>query len=213
MVAPEQVSSTVSLFTPAVQDSPLSIQETFIELYERVNPSVVNVQVTYTPDVTELNDEFTPYFPQLPGFPENAPEFGPPMSILPQQSQGSGFVYDKEGHIVTNSHVVHDANEITVTFANGTNAPATLVGSDPDSDLAVVKVEVDSDLLQPVTIGDSDSLKVGQFVAAIGNPFGLDGSMTTGIISGLGRLLPAAERARRVQYTRHYPDGCSYQSW
>ena len=85
MVAPEQVSSTVSLFTPAVQDSPLSIQETFIELYERVNPSVVNVQVTYTPDVTELNDEFTPYFPQLPGFPENAPEFGPPMSILPQQ--------------------------------------------------------------------------------------------------------------------------------
>ncbi len=115
------------------------------------------------------------------------------MSILPQHSQGSGFVYDEEGHIVTNSHVVHNVNEISITFADGTVASATLVGSDPDSDLAVVKVEVESDLLEPVTIGDSDSLKVGQLVVAIGNPFGLEGSMTMGIISGLGRLLPAAE--------------------
>src|SRR5690606_32587568 len=109
---------------------------------------------------------------------------------IPVQSQGSGFVYDKEGHIITNNDVVANATRITVIFADDTEAQAEIVGTDPGSDLAVIKVDVDPDRLQPVTIGDSDSLQVGQLVAAIGNPFGLSGSMTTGVISGLGRTLP-----------------------
>jgi S1-C subfamily serine protease len=104
-------------------------------------------------------------------------------------------VYDKEGHIITNNHVVADALRITVVFSDDTEADAEIVGTDPGSDLAVIKVDVDPDRLHPVTIGDSDSLQVGQLVATIGNPFGLSGSMSTGIISGLGRLLEAGAAA------------------
>lgn len=186
--------STTAPLESAAQTSPLLDQQTFIELYERVNPSVVNIQVTLRSSVPEEAGDFTPSFPQIPRFPPYAPELIPPNTPIPQRSQGSGFVYDSEGHIITNNHVVDDAAEITVTFSDGSEAPAQLVGSDPDSDLAVIEVEIDADRLHPVTLGDSDSLKVGQFVIAIGNPFGLEGSMTTGIVSGLGRLLPAAER-------------------
>ncbi|NPV66638.1 MAG: trypsin-like serine protease [Anaerolineae bacterium] len=106
--------------------------------------------------------------------------------------QGSGFVYDTAGHIVTNHHVAGEAVQISVVFANGTRASAELVGSDPDSDLAVIKVDpADAPTLKPLPLGDSDALQVGQMVVAIGNPFGLSGTMTTGIVSALGRSLPA----------------------
>ncbi|GAB4150411.1 MAG: trypsin-like peptidase domain-containing protein [Candidatus Promineifilaceae bacterium] len=126
-------------------------EDTLINLYERVNPGVVNIVVN--------------------------------------SGQGSGFVYDTEGHIVTNNHVIAGATRITVNFADGTEAPATLVGTDPDSDLAVIKVNLPASKLTPIPVGTSDDLRVGQFVVAIGNPFGLQGSMTIGIVSGLGRLL------------------------
>ncbi len=103
---------------------------------------------------------------------------------------GSGFVFDKKGHIITNAHVIKDANKVVVTFLDGRSYNAEIIGTDEYTDIAVIKVEVDSDLLYPLSIGDSSNLKVGEGIAAIGNPFGLSGSMTSGIISQLGRLLP-----------------------
>ena len=103
--------------------------------------------------------------------------------------QGSGFVYDLEGHIITNYHVVENASEIEVTFPEGTRVRATVIGEDVDSDIAVILVDVDQDVLHPLTLGNSSSLEVGQFVIAIGNPYGYSGTMTTGIISARGRIL------------------------
>lgn len=105
------------------------------------------------------------------------------------QGIGSGFVYSNEGYIITNNHVIEGANRITVTFPDGISYNAELVGRDPFTDLAVVKVNADSSKLKPLRLGDSSSLRVGEEVAAIGNPFGLSSSMTSGIISQLGRLL------------------------
>ena len=105
------------------------------------------------------------------------------------RSLGSGFVYDVSGHIITNNHVVEGSQKITVTFLDGTSYNAKVVGTDPYTDLAVIKVDVNPSLLHPLPLGDSSTLRVGEQVAAIGNPFGLSGSMTSGIVSQLGRLL------------------------
>ncbi len=134
-------------------------------IYERVSPSVVNINVAVAV--------------------ENA-------SAVPSGS-GSGFVYDRQGHIVTNSHVVNGASEIEVIFRDGYVANAELVGIDDFSDLAVIRVQVDESRLLPVTMGDSEALYVGQRVIAIGNPFGLESSLTYGVISALGRTLPSAQ--------------------
>ncbi|MBT5201382.1 MAG: trypsin-like serine protease [Thaumarchaeota archaeon] len=103
---------------------------------------------------------------------------------------GSGFVFDKLGHIITNAHVVNDAKKVIVTFLDGRSYNAEIIGADEYTDIAVIKVNADLSLLQPLLLGDSSNLKVGEQIAAIGNPFGLSGSMTSGIISQLGRLLP-----------------------
>jgi len=105
-------------------------------------------------------------------------------------NMGSGFVYSDKGYIITNNHVVDDAGKVTVTFLDGESYTAKIIGTDPDLDLAVLKVEVGATYLQPIPIGDSSQLKVGEQITAIGNPFGLSGSMTSGIISQMGRLLP-----------------------
>ena len=114
---------------------------------------------------------------------------------------GSGFVYDKNGHIVTNYHVIAGAaGNLQITFLDGTVYNARLVGGDPFSDLAVLKIEgnnIPSDKLIPLPIGDSTSLRIGEQIVAIGNPFGLSGSMTEGIISGLGRLIPSSPESPR----------------
>lgn len=102
---------------------------------------------------------------------------------------GSGFVIDKEGHIVTNYHVVEGASEIQVAFTSGIKVRGEVIGTDTDSDLAVIKVDVDPAELTPIQLGDSDLVRVGQTVIAIGNPFGLTGTMTTGIVSSIGRTL------------------------
>jgi len=103
---------------------------------------------------------------------------------------GSGFVFDKKGHVITNAHVVKDATKMVVTFLDGRSYNAEIIGVDEYTDIAVIKVNADLSLLQPVSLGDSSTLKVGEEIAAIGNPFGLSGSMTSGIVSQLGRLLP-----------------------
>ena len=104
---------------------------------------------------------------------------------------GSGFVFDKKGHVITNAHVIDNAKRIIVTFLDGRSYNAELIGSDEYTDIAVIKVNADLSLLRPLSIGDSSNLKVGEPIAAIGNPFGLSGSMTSGIVSQLGRLLPS----------------------
>ncbi len=104
-------------------------------------------------------------------------------------SSGSGFVFDKDGHIVTNFHVVEGATQIEVDFVTGLKVHATIVGEDLDSDLAVLHVDVDSSELTPMQVGDSDQLQVGQMVVAIGSPFYLSGSMSLGIVSAKGRML------------------------
>jgi len=108
-------------------------------------------------------------------------------------SQGSGFVYDNLGHIITNAHVVDGATKATVTFLDGSQYDAEIIGIDKFTDIAVIKVNEKPRLLHPLQIGDSSQLRVGEQVAAIGNPFGLSGSMTSGIVSQMGRLLPSQD--------------------
>ena len=104
---------------------------------------------------------------------------------------GSGFVFDKKGHVITNAHVVKDAVKVVVTFLDGRSYNAEIIGIDTFTDIAVIKVNADLSLLHPLSLGDSSNLQVGEPIAAIGNPFGLSGSMTSGIVSQLGRLLPS----------------------
>ena len=115
------------------------------------------------------------------------------VSVLRGESEGgmgSGFVYSDEGYVITNQHVVQDAQKVMITFLDGEAYIGNVVGTDRDLDIAVVKVEPTNTYLQPIKIGDSSELKVGEKIAAIGNPFGLSGSMTAGIVSQMGRLLP-----------------------
>jgi S1-C subfamily serine protease len=152
---------------PASAGAQLSSEDALLEnLYLRVNPAVVNITVSAGTG-----------------------------SQLTESGSGSGFVIDKNGHIATNNHVVADATELEVTFSDGRVAMAKVVGADPYSDLAVIKVDVPDSWLTPVELGDSDTVKVGQRVVAIGNPFGLQGSMTLGIVSALGRTLPAEQQS------------------
>ena len=139
------------------------VQSIYRSIYDTVNPSVVNIQVLGTYNY---------------GFYVGA-----------VSSQGSGFVWDTQGHIVTNNHVVENAYNITVTFSDGTTTTAEVVGTDVQSDLAVIKVDPSGLTLHPVSLGDSQTVKVGDLVIAIGNPYGLAGSMTQGIVSALSRSL------------------------
>ena len=109
--------------------------------------------------------------------------------LVPPVGSGSGFVFSSDGHIVTNNHVIDNGRSYEVVFANGERRRAELIGQDVDSDLAVIKVEQLPNGVQPLPLGSSDELAVGQFVIAIGNPFGEQGSMSLGIVSGLGRSL------------------------
>ena len=108
-------------------------------------------------------------------------------------SLGSGFVFDDLGHIITNAHVVESASSVTITFLDGSQYNAQIIGLDKFTDIAVIKVEEKPRYLHPLQMGDSSTLKVGEQVAAIGNPFGLSGSMTSGIVSQIGRLLPSQD--------------------
>lgn len=161
---------------PITSDTLATLQSDLESIYQSVNPSVVNIQVVESAGSTQ----------QLPGFPSLPPN-------TPQQSGlASGFVWDTQGHIVTNYHVVDGAQSITVQFSDETTVPAKVVGTDPNADLAVIQVDVPASQLVPVTMADSTTLKVGQLAVAIGNPFGYEGSMTVGFISALGRTLPVS---------------------
>jgi len=166
--APTAPPAPLPTAVPVVQApaEPLLAPQGLVELYERVNPGVVTIYV-----------------------------FGPPHPANIPLGQGSGFVIDVEGHIVTNQHVVEGAEDIEIDFASGFKAWATLLGTDPDSDLAVLQVEVPNGELVPLRLGDSDTVRVGEQVVAIGNPFGLSGTMTVGVVSAIGRVLQSEREA------------------
>ena len=147
-------------FGDVIVDSNMSL----IQLFEKAEPAVIQV------NVKKIQSE---------GATEEVPS-----------GSGSGFVYDDTGHIITNNHVIDDALKITVTFLDGESYAAEIVGNDADLDLAVLKINARNSYLHHLELGSSSELKVGQQVVAIGNPFGLSGSMTTGIVSQIGRLLP-----------------------
>ncbi|MBA2332372.1 MAG: trypsin-like peptidase domain-containing protein, partial [Actinobacteria bacterium] len=147
--------------TPVVADGRLSISD----IYDRAAPGVV--QITSTSRSGAEN----------PGSPVEPAE--------PEQALGSGFVLDKAGHIVTNYHVIEGAARIEVSFSNQDTLTAKLVGSDPSTDLAVLRVETSSRGLRPLELGNSDTVRVGDPVIAIGNPFGLDRTATAGIVSAV----------------------------
>jgi S1-C subfamily serine protease len=123
--------------------------------------------------------------------------------------QGTGFVIDKEGHIVTNYHVASGIDQLEVHFSSGLKVYGQVIGSDMDSDLAVIKVDVDPDELVPLTLGDSNLIKVGQTVVAIGNPYGLSGTMTVGVVSARGRVL---DSMRQTSSGTYYSSGDSIQT-
>lgn len=152
-------------------------------IYDAVNPSVVSIQVVQR--VSEMSGPMpflNPLTPEMPnqGF---------------RQGSGSGFVWDTDGHIITNNHVVENADKVSVRFADGTIVPAEVVGTDRDSDLAVLKVDVAADQLHPVSIADSADVRVGELAVAIGSPFGLENTMTVGFVSAVGRSMPVEATA------------------
>lgn len=162
---PELVVSNGHSVTTVGEETllPTTRNISLVEIFEKSEAGVVRVNVIKSNQVIDLN------------------------------GVGSGYVFDKQGHIITNQHVVNNAEKIVVTFLDGRSYNAELVGTDPFTDIAVIRVDAEPSLLNPLPLGDSSSLKVGMQVVAIGNPFGLSGSMTSGIVSQLGRLLPSQD--------------------
>ncbi|RME71700.1 MAG: PDZ domain-containing protein [Chloroflexi bacterium] len=158
-------------------------EQALIDIYQNAAPSVVSIRVTQK---IEGNDTTVDPF----GFPFG-PFFSEPQTPRQRYSHGlgSGFVWDKEGHIVTNYHVVRDATDIEVVFMDGSTFQAELLGTDPDADLAVIKIDRPASELHPLPLGDSDALQPGQITVAIGNPFGQEFTMTSGIVSAVGRII------------------------
>jgi serine protease Do len=160
----------------------------FTELYEKQGPAVVSIDVTQTvrrqriPELSE-DDPFYEFFRRFGQIPRRAPE-----RDFDAQSTGSGFILSADGYIATNAHVVDDATEVTVRLSDRREFRAKVIGSDKRSDIALLKIEAKD--LPKVTIGDPDKLKVGEWVVAIGKPFGLENTMTAGIVSAKGRDLP-----------------------
>jgi 2-alkenal reductase len=160
-------------------------------LYRDRSPAVVAIRV----QGNELSLGNSPFqLPEPEGSPEPdaspAPEGSAPSPFVPQLvAQGSGFLIDDDGHIVTNNHVIEGANFIEITFPNGLIVEATVVGADPDADLAVLKIEEMPENVQPLPLGDSRQVEVGQRAIAIGNPFGLRTTLTVGVVSARGRTV------------------------
>jgi serine protease Do len=148
-----------------------------------VGPAVVNIQTESTIRRREVDPFFDPFG-----------VFGGRDRTYTSQSLGSGFVWSSDGIIVTNNHVVEGASRVTVNFGDGTQLAAKLIGVDPDSDLAVLRVEAKNLVAAP--IGTSSDLLIGETVIAVGNPFGLSGTVTTGVVSALGRSVPSKEAGR-----------------
>ena len=168
------LASSVSLSGGTVQSAALlksSGSSSLVNLYKRTSPGVVDIVVTTS------------------GSDSSDSAFGQPQQSQSEKAEGTGFVVDSKGDIVTNYHVVNGATSITVKFQNGKSAKGTLVGSDGGTDLAVIKVDPSSTTLTPLTLGDSATVQTGESVFAIGSPFGLADSLSAGIVSATGRQM------------------------
>lgn len=183
----------IALLAPASPAVARDTPESFADLAQKLLPSVVNISTTQT---VEGNAGIE--LPQLPPgspFEEFFKEFleknQPRAQKHKATSLGSGFIVDDKGHVVTNNHVIQDADEITVILQDETRLPATIVGRDAKTDIAVLKVDPGKATFPPVKFGNSDAIRVGDWVVAIGNPFGFGGTVTAGIISARGRDINA----------------------
>jgi serine protease Do len=189
---------------PAQQIAPTPFPdapESFADLVERVMPAVVNIQAATT---AEVDERFMPQLPPGTPFEDLFEEFfnrrGETMPRMPRRSNslGSGFVIDPSGIIVTNNHVIGDADEIEVVFADGETFDAEVIGTDAAIDLAVLKIESDVELPY-VPFGDSEEMRIGDWVVAIGNPFGLGGSVSAGIVSARARDIASGPYDNYIQ--------------
>jgi len=178
--------------TAAVQSSFTPVGD-FTNLVKKVAPAVVSIDVHLKLDQTsddqgDDSDEAQGAVPQIPGFPPGFPfgMQGGPVQPQPVEAKGSGFIINSSGIVVTNNHVVKDAATVSVTLSGGESYPAKIIGTDPKTDLAVLKIDVGHPLPY-VELGSSASVEPGEWVVAMGNPFGLDGTVTAGIVSALGR--------------------------
>ena len=190
IAAPAPLSNTTTRSNPA--SAPLAanpqavadvtaLQSAYEAVFQIVNPSVVTIEIGSR--VTGTNG------PGGLGRQGNG-------QVVPV-AEGSGFIWDASGHIVTNNHVVTGADKITVTFSDGSSYGAKLIGTDPNTDLAVIQVTgAQASLLKPITVGDSTQVKVGEMVVAVGNPFGLANTMTTGIVSAISRSIQAGSSSQ-----------------
>ena len=177
VATPASVSSAASAVPEApvfdVEQAAYALEARIIEIYEDAGPSVVNI----------TNRTYVTYRR---------------LGTVPEEGTGSGFVFDREGHIVTNYHVVENAEEVLVTLANGQVYQAEIVGTDPTNDLAAIRIDAGDDLPEPLLLADSHELRVGQFVVAIGNPYGLQQTLTTGVVSAVGRVIESPEDNRFI---------------
>lgn len=176
-------ASLASAISPMLKE----LEDAYIRIGEQVRPCVVNIDAEQEapegmddPRMRSMEELFR-YF-NIP-MPEGHPSPGPQQLPL---ASGSGFIYDKEGHIITNNHVVEHSTSLKVRLSTGKVYDAKVIGTDPDTDLAVIKIDADDDL-SVANLGDSDGLKVGQFAIALGSPRGLEGSLSFGHVSALGR--------------------------
>jgi S1-C subfamily serine protease len=167
--------SALATPTTAAASAPFDQQQA----YNALEAQIINVYDSASPAVVNITNRSYVYY-----------RF---MGSVPEEGTGSGFVYDTQGHIVTNYHVIENADELLVTLAGGQVYAAQVVGSDPSNDLAVLSIDTGADLPQPLVLGDSGKLRVGQFVVAIGNPYGLQQTLTTGVVSALGRIIQGAD--------------------
>ena len=174
--------------TPVSAISPTpTVPANFSELAEKVKPGVVNIQVVKK--VKNIGFRGSPFGEKNPFGDFFGPFFeGNPPKDFEQRGVGSGFVMNQEGYILTNNHVVEDADQIKVKLANGKEYNGKIVGRDPKTDLALLKIEGATDL-HSLKLGNSDDLKVGSWVVAIGSPFGLEQTVTAGIVSAKGRVI------------------------
>lgn len=194
--------------TKAVEQSFTPVPD-FSILASKVSPAVVSVTVKLKPDQAEDDGDGQsdqsqggmPPIPQIPGFPPGFPfsfGFGAPQQPQAVEAKGAGFIIDANGTIVTNNHVVKGAKSVTVTLSNGDTFPAKIIGRDPKTDLAVLKISAGKPLPY-VELGDSRDVMPGQWVVAMGNPFGLGNTVTAGIVSALGRDIGDGPYDRFIQ--------------
>ncbi len=199
-VISEQVSATQDGPTPLTIPEPVQLSNSFREIAERVGPAVVNIEVEVRMEAAELLSPFG-------GLPEGFEDFfgfglpTPAPDGLPQvrPSEGSGFIVDPDGYILTNNHVVEGATSINVRLADDTEYDAEVVGSDPETDIAVIRITDPVSNLPAIEIGNSDGLAVGDWVLAVGSPFGFDQTLTAGIVSATGRQASESQFQRFIQ--------------